>query len=301
MYGLNVINPTSFDIQVSRIIFTAAANSASTTVFVNSCTTANILPSSGSWTCPATNVLMWADILNPILIPSRSIQAFFAQTDASAMSGSTDDPATLMTGTVYSSYGPANRIGVTTGIIDGATDGSIVQIYGTNTMTTADMFITGRAGNKPDLLQPTSVIGNITDQASGSTFLLNMTLSVLSENAGAGIEQGRMLINVPSGFAIDSDNIATTNPLPGTFAFGSSGVLVKTFSDGSQQVSANFTNLGIGAVEGVTIQIPLTAPIVTANAIYQFFGLAEGITEASAEHPIGPVAEFPVQINDCCP
>jgi len=72
-----------------------------------------------------------------------------------------------------------------------------------------------------------------------------------------------------------------------------SRVTYYTFEDSSADI--------IEEMAHYNIHIHLTAPTVTADALYLVLALAEGVTISSAEHPVGPVVEFPLQINDCCP
>ena len=112
-----------------------------------------------------------------------------------------------------------------------------------------------------------------------------MTLVVSGDNDDAGIASGRLIINIPSGFAVAAiETPDTENDINGEFpAAGNAGALTLTpFSDGSTQLTGSFTNLGTvnGVEESLTVKLYLTAPIVTTNATYIVFGLAEGSTEA---------------------
>ena len=290
IWGVNVINPTTQDIQVSRIIITAVKNSSGNIIFDQSgaspgaCDPDPIFPTGGegTWTCPAENVLMWADITNPITIKGKHMQAFMVQPEASTLGGSGNDPSTNIFVTVYSTYGPATDVGVPTGMGKIGV-GGIMNIFMSN-VTSGHL-----TGSDPEVLVQNTVIGNLQGIASGEIFTLIVVLANLSDNADAEVSTGRFVINIPSGFGVgaitDSANFFTGES-PAT-----------EFTDGSKQISATFTALGAGddgQVELLTIV--LTAPIVTTNATYTIFALAEG--ETTGAQPIGPIIEFPLQVLD---
>jgi len=289
LWGVNVINPTSFDIDVSRVIITAVKNATGNLVFDEGgggCHPDPLFPTGGvgTWSCPAENVLQWESISAPITIKGKHMQAFITQVDPSVLGGSGNDPSTNIFVTVYSSYGPATDLAVPTGLAKGAL-GGVVGIFMTN-VTSGILPNT----SDPGALVQNTVIGNIQGIISGALVILNVTLAVMSDNTSAEISSGRIIINIPSGFIIN--NLTDINNF-----FSSPELTTTNFSDGSKQIAGAFTGLGADdKTQAVVVQVNMTAPIVTTNATYTIFALAEGVTVGS--QPIGPVVQFPLQVLD---
>jgi len=289
VWGMNILNPTDTPIEVSRIVLNAIP---STTVQIfkvgDICANTEIDPltSNGSFTCPAANVLAWSD-LDKITVPARDIQEFFVLVDT-IVPGGTTDPMTLVGGTVFSSFGPATEITISTSSIlksDGGAAYNILATTATSGLIVSDAIVTS-------VIQP-----NLKDVCSGSTFNLNVAIVAISNEIDSQVESGTLVINIPPGFKVGT--IVDVNN-----EFSAALDTPTEFSDGSNQITGDFTLLGdddttpggSASPEAFYVQIPLTAPIVTVDALYIVFALADGITTHASEHPIAPLMQFPIQV-----
>ena len=289
VWGMNVLNPTDTPIEISRIVINAIP---STTVQIfkvgDICANTEIDPltTNGSFTCPAANVLAWSD-LDKITVPARDIQEFFVLVDT-IVPGGTTDPMTLIGGTVFSSFGPATEISISTSSIlksDGGAAYNILATTATSGLIVSDAIVTS-------VIQP-----NLKDVCSGSTFNLNVAIVAISNEIDSQVESGTLVINIPPGFKVGT--VVDVNN-----EFSASLNTPIEFTDGSNQITGDFTLLGdddttpggSASPEAFYVKIPLTAPIVTVNALYIVFALADGITTHASEHPIAPLMQFPIQV-----
>ena len=287
VFGVNIINPTDEDISVSRIIFNAAANIESNVkMFLRTggCAGTEIEPNAAgaSWSCPADGVLVWSAASGSgVTVPGRDTIAFMTQVDSGTIGAQSNDPATLITGTAFTSFGATSQLAGSTGVL--ADEGHVAAIFGVNSVTSSVVVTT-------DIVIST-IEGNIRAHPSGDQLDLMFALASLDD--ADGILTGTFIINVPAGFTVNGQ---TVNPTDGCDVSAASTLTALGFTDGSTQITCTVTNVGTAGAEAVVITIDTTAPNATADALYIVVALAEGIGEGTPAQAIGPFLEFPIQV-----
>lgn len=285
LWGVVVVNPTSAPIQVSRVILSASPVITDRTERIidnngTPCPNTPVTPSTASeWSCPEENMIQWKDVANPEVVPAKGTLAFFARYQPGSLGGGGDDPAFMVSATVFTSYGQFTKAGYSTGMRNG--DEAIGNVYLTDTTV------------ESTALQTAHIFGQISSVQSGSQFTMHVAMAELGKNT-AGIKAGsKLIVNIPKGFTITSQDILSWS------GFNNNPTLT-TYSDGSSQIAATLTsNLGTsGSSEEVKVlKFQVRAPIVTDKKVYVFFTLASGETTSASAMSVGAVGEFPVQIT----
>jgi hypothetical protein len=283
LWGVMVVNPTDAPIKVSRVIMVASPVITDRTERIidnngTPCPRTPISPNSASeWNCPEENMIQWRDTANPEVVQPRSVVPFMAKYEPGTLGGGGDDPAFLVSASVFTSMGQFTKSGYSTGMRNAAE--AIGNVYFTDTTDEATA------------LQSNHMFGSMTGIGSGSEFTMHVAMADLSRNT-AGIEAGsKLIVNVPKGFTIEQSDILSWTGFDDT-------PTVITFTDGSSQIQATLTNnLGTSTSEAVKIlKFRADAPIVPEKRIYIFFTLVHGQTTSGSNLSVGAVGEFPVQI-----
>jgi hypothetical protein len=223
-------------------------------------------------------MIQWKDIVAPEVVPARGAIPFLAKYQPGSLGGGGDDPAFLVSASVFTSNGQFTKTGYSTSMRNG--DEAIGNVYLTDTTVEATA------------LQAGHVFGHITGVQSGSQFTMHVAMSELGKNT-AGLKAGsKLIINVPKGFAITSQDLLSWS------GFNNNPTLT-TYPDGSTQIIATLSgHLGTsGSSEEVKIlKFQMRAPTVTEKKIYIFFTLLHGETTSASALSAGPIGEFPVQV-----
>lgn len=284
LWGVVVVNPTSAPIQVSRVIVSASPVITDRTERIidnngTPCPNTPVTPSTASeWSCPEENMIQWKDIANPEVVPAKGTLSFLARYQPGSLGGGGDDPAFMISATVFTSYGQFTKSGYSTGMRNG--DEAIGDVYLTDTTV------------ESTALQTAHMFGQVSSAQSGSQFTMHVAMAEFGKNT-AGIKSGsKLIINVPKGFMMTSQDILSWTGF-------SNNPTLSTYPDGSSQVIATLaSDLGTsGNAEEVKIlKFRVTAPVVTEKKIYVFFTLVHGETTSASALSVGAVGEFPVQI-----
>ncbi len=283
LWGVMVVNPTDAPMEVSRVIITAGPVITDRTERIidnngTPCPRTPVNPTTASeWNCPEENMIQWRDIANPEVVPARSVVPFIAKYEPGSLGGGGDDPAFMVSASVFTSMGQFTKSGYSTGMRNGAE--VIGSVYLTDTTVEATA------------LQPNHMFGSMTGIGSGSEFIMHVAMADLGKNTAAIQAGSKLIVNVPKGFTIEQSDILSWTGFDDT-------PTVTTFTDGSSQIKATLTsNLGTSTSEAVKIlKFRAEAPVVPEKRVYIFFTLVHGQTTSGSNLSVGAVGEFPVQI-----
>lgn len=294
LWGAIIANPTDQPIQVSRIIISAISPAARTGFISATCgiTDVPIPPTvNGEWSCPVANILKWENLASPETVAAHSATPFIVRIDTGAQSGNDDDPAIIITASVFSTFGQSSRAGMITGVDQGS-NGAIVNVY---------LSDKSKGGGSP--LATNSIIGIANNIESGKVGqLFNATLADFSGQSGAndGIKAGTILVvNVPAGFRNTSIHASSNSNLVNSSCTASTIPTITAYPDGSTQIiGCVFANIGAASgAAGIaenTLVFTTDVPFVSATAVYLIHILAQG--ETTTNFPIGAIAESPVVV-----
>lgn len=283
LWGVMVVNPTDAPIEVSRVIMSAGPVITDRTERIidnngTPCPRTAINPTSASeWNCPEENMIQWKDIASPEVVPARSVIPFLAKYEPGSLGGGGDDPAFLISASVFTSMGQFTKSGYSTGMRNA--EEAIGNVYLTDTTV------------ESTALQSNHMFGSVTGVGSGSEFTMHVAMADLSRNTN-GIEAGsKLIVNVPKGFTVEQSDILSWTGFDDT-------PTVTTFTDGSSQIQATLTSdLGTSTSEEAKIlKFRGDAPSVSEKKIYIFFTLVHGQTTSGSNLSVGAVGEFPMQI-----
>lgn len=282
LWGVMVVNPTDVPIEVSRVIIAAAPVITDRTERIidnngTPCPNTPVVPAASSeWSCPEENLIEWEDLNSPEVVPAKGVKQFMAKYQPGSLGGGGDDPAFLVSASVFTSNGQFTKTGYSTGMRNGAE--AIGNIYLTDTTTEATALTTAH------------MFGSMSGVDSGSQFDVHVAMADFGRNT-AGIQSGaKLIVNVPKGFTVSESDILSYT--------GFDEPTLTTYSDGSIQIVATLaSNLGTSTSEEVKIlKFRAEAPTVLDEKIYVFFTLVHGETTSASNMSVGAVGEFPVQV-----
>jgi hypothetical protein len=282
LWGVMVVNPTDVPIDVSRVIIAAAPVITDRTERIidnngTPCPRTPVTPSSASeWSCPEENLIEWKDLASPETVPAKGVREFLAKYEPGSLGGGGDDPAFLVSASVFTSNGQFTKTGYSTGMRNAAE--AIGNVYLTDTTTEATALTTGH------------MFGSITGVQSGTQFDIHVAMADFSRNTAAIGSGAKLIVNVPKGFTVSESDILSHT--------GFNEPALTTYPDGSIQIVAELaSNLGASTSEAVKIlKFRATAPVVEDEKIYVFFTLVHGDTTSGSSLSVGAVGEFPVQV-----
>jgi len=288
LMAVTVSNPTDIDITVTRVIITLASPGGGNIVGKD-CDDGDeffaLFPSVASeWSCPANNVIQWADQANPEPVTNRNATTFMIKIQTGTASGGLPDPAIIATGTIFSSFGQTSASGFVTGMSNDGVSGALINVYLADPTDNTDCCL-----DDEDILS-----GAFSIESGTLAKEFRVALSDFSgeTNSGSAAIGTKMIVIVPSGFK---------NVLLGTgtdiVGFDEITAEVIEFTDGSTQIIVITDEvLGDGAPEDDSFYITFTAdvPSVTSNALFLMIALGDGITDTG--FAIGPIAEIPIQV-----
>ena len=273
LWGVNVINPTSQPIYVSKLVISAQTSPANSNdeVFNGGCSTQTIYPVAvNNWSCPTANQLMWKNTVTPLLINPKSVGTFLVKVDPGNLGGSGTEPETIIVQTnVFTTLGQFGKAAYGTSI---RTSSSIPNVYLSKVV---------------DSTANANIYANMTKVLPGTNQTFNVVLADLEAAAGNRISAGsRLIINMPSGW---------TTPI----VTGNTGFTMQpsqTFPDGSSQIVGvlNADLTGVGGT-GKTITFTSTAPPISDTRMYVMYVLADGYVNGSIV--MGPLAEVVLRVS----
>jgi len=278
LWGVNVVNPTPFPMEVSKVTITAITSRPQLQDKFwddQSCGITTVAPTPASWSCPVQNQLMWQDFNNPIIIPGSSVFPFIVKAEPGNLAGANDVIETVLVQTnVFTTLGQFGKTGYGSSIDDG--DSVLANVFLSSVMDST---------NIADIrINMTSVLAEV-------PITFYATIADFDDELTYKIESGsRIIINVPRDFGgvvypFDPDfNISDTTFLGQTQIIGE---LTVDITDG-----------------GKSLEFTATPPCVENPTMYVMYILADGTAAESGitQMAIGPLAEIIIQVipNGLC-
>jgi len=278
LWGVNVVNPTPFPMEVSKVTITAITSRPQLQDKFwddQSCGITTVAPTPASWSCPVQNQLMWQDFNNPIIIPGSSVFPFVVKAEPGNLAGANDVIETVLVQTnVFTTLGQFGKTGYGSSIDDG--DSVLANVFLSSVMDST---------NIADIrINMTSVLAEV-------PITFYATIADFDDELTYKIESGsRIIINVPRDFGgvvypFDPDfNISDTTFLGQTQIIGE---LTVDITDG-----------------GKSLEFTATPPCVENPTMYVMYILADGTAAESGitQMAIGPLAEIIIQVipNGLC-
>lgn len=274
LWGVNVVNPTSQPIYVSKVVINAVTPRAQSNdkIFdISACTPVSVSPTPSFWSCPAGNQLMWKNTVSPQRIEPKSVFPFLVQVNAGSLAGAQDDLETILIQTnVFTTLGQFGKAGYGSSMKN---DGSsMVNVYLAKTVESTNS---------------NNIITNMTKIKAGTYNTFNATIADFDTGTTNVISAGsRLIINIPKGWTDVS--ILSYN--------GFSAPTYQTFSDTSSQIVGILSQDVTGAGEVArTIKFQAKAPAILDTQMYVMYILADG--DINNQYPIGPLAEAVLQVT----
>ena len=273
VWGVNVVNPTSQPIYVSKVVVNAITPRAQSLDLIfdpNVCATVTIAPTPNSWSCPSGNQLVWKNTIIPQVIQPKSVFPFLVQVTPGSLAGSQSDLETVVIQTnVFTTLGQFGKAGYGTAMKNSIT--SLPNVY---------------LSKVPESMLTSNIISNMTKIKAGTTVKFNATIADFDTGTTNVISSGsRLIINIPKGWT----NVAITS------SNGFSAPTIQSFADTSSQI-VGVLNADVTGSGGVarTIQFTATAPAIPDTQMYVMYVLADG--DVNNAFPIGPLAEIVLQV-----
>lgn len=277
LWGVNVINPTSQPIYVSKVVVNVITPRAQSNdkIFDSTsgsayCDPITVQPTPSSWSCPSANQLVWKNTANPQKIEPKSVFPFLATVTPGSLSGSLEDLETVVIQTnVFTTLGQFGKAG-----------------YGSSMKNTGSSLPNVYLSKVPESTSSSNIISNMTNIKAGSTVTFNATIADFETGTGNVISSGsRLIVNIPKGWS--NVNIVSYN--------GFSAPTYQSFPDTSSQIIGVLTSDITGAAgTAKTIKFTATAPSIPNTQMYVMYVLADGSINNS--FPIGPLAEIVLQV-----
>lgn len=273
LWGVNVVNPTSQPIYVNKVVINAVSprNQAQDQIFdTNGCSPVTVAPTPSSWSCPATNQLMWKNTVTPQIVQPKSVFPFLVRVTPGTLGGSAIDLETVLIQTnVFTTLGHFGKAGYGSSFRNGGS--SIPNVY-----------LSAVSGSVIDA----NIRANMISIRPGIPITLNATMADFDTGTSNVIASGsRLIVNIPIGWT--GVNVLTHT--------GFSTPTLQSFPDGSSQLVGvlNGDLTGAGGIAR-TIQFSVTPPAVSETKMYVMYVLAEG--DATGSFQLGPLAEIVLQV-----
>ena len=275
LWGVNVANPLSSTMKVSKLSITAFSPGANNNdkLFAASCLAENISPSgTNNWDCPSENIIIWQDYDNPVEIPAKSVQSFLVKVKPGTIAGQNILESIVVQTSVFTNVGSFGKAGYQSTMYDGSE--VIANVYLSDVIDSrnnADIQST-RIGITPDSLE-----------------IFNIVFADLDTDDDTFVQStAELIINVPKEWK-------DVQILPATSGF-ELPLTVNVFGDGSTQiVGITTSNLGTATNTADTIQFSAIAPNVANDQMYVMYVLGQGQTDHSFS--IGPLSEIVLQVD----
>lgn len=278
LWGINVVNPTSQPIYVSKVVINAITPRAQSNDKIFDSTTGSaycnpiaVQPTPSSWSCPSDNQLVWKNTINPQKIEPKSVFPFLAKVTPGSLAGTQADLETVVIQTnVFTTLGQFGKAGYGSAMKN--TGSSLPNVYLTKV---------------PGSMSNNDIFTNMTNIKSGSTVKFNATIADFDTGSTNVISSGsRLIVNIPKGWT--DVNIVSYN--------GFSAPIYQSFADTSSQITGVLTDdvTGGGGIAR-TIQFTAKAPPISDTQMYVMYVLADG--DVNNSFPIGPLAEVVLQVT----
>jgi hypothetical protein len=286
LWGAVIANPTDAPMDIRKVVVTLLSPRGQSQDLLfkstgNPATCSNapvaITPTgaSYSWSCPATNTLIWKTSGSPLTISAHSVQSFLVSVGPGSLSnGGGDLQSYSINLSVFTNMGQFAKTGYMGTMRE--VSGAYASVYlstDVRTVNTAKM------------------IANV-DVEQGQLIKVNATIADLDSNTGTKIDSGtKLVIDIPKDFT----QVTVTDQT------GFSGTVTpQVFSDGSWQITGTLSAdlNGASGTDAKTIQFTMYAPTITAGdtaKLYVLYLLADGTSDNSA-FIVGPVGETVIRV-----
>ena len=277
VWGVVLSNPTSQTLGVSRLSISLSSPPASSgdNMVTSGCAFTAVQPATGTWSCPATNVIQWKAPSGSTVDISGFHSAAFIVTLPTGNIQSSEIPSALITATAFTTYGQFSKSGYSTNISKtGSTMANIYVSNNVNSTTVSD--IQAYRNSIP----------------SGSTQTFNVVLADFEPTSSYKINSGsRVIINLPPGWT----NINICSTCYGGF----NQPTITSFNDGSSQIKATrYSDItGTGSTTAGTIRFTVTVPTVQDKRIYTMTLATDGTVNSPSGFSLGTISEFPLQVD----
>jgi hypothetical protein len=277
-WGVVMINPIESDMKIKMVAINVFSSelSASHQIISSGCNIVGIRPNSApDWSCPHDGIIRWQNLDNPITLKAYSAYTFLAKVVPGGVP--TDDPAFMISVSVFTDFGQFSRQGYSSNIFNG-NPAPIANIYLTDTSNTA-------------LANTDShVLGNMT--LTGGTLAKRMYVAIgefeNTNNVASKILSGTtVIINVPKGF----QNIVLPTGATLT-SLGFSSATTKGYSDGTTQIIAvtnedigDAVSGGVGTSETKVLYFDANVPSPTTTKAYAMHMFISGKANTSPNFP----------------
>ncbi len=281
LWGANIVNPTSQDMIVSKLVITLLSPRANNNDQMFSVSGSpdlcnpveTVAPTSDDWSCPEDNQLVWKG--NPVTIPPFSVHPFNARVNADKLDSNEDTLSSVIVhANVFTTVGQFGKAGYGSSFDNGLSKQAIPSVYLSNVVDSV---------NSNDMLSIKTGI------VSGSVATFNVVLADLDAGTFNRIDDSsRLIINIPKGWVVNEPSID---------GHGDFTTSYQSFIDTSSQIIGELNaDLDSG---GVTVTFDATAPTVTNTQMYVMYLLADGHTDNGVpedEFAIGPLQEAILQV-----
>ena len=275
LWGVNVANPLSSTMKVSKLSITAFSPGANNNdkLFAADCLAENISPSGiNNWDCPSENIIIWQDYDNPVEILAKSTQSFLVKVKPGTIAGQNILESIVVQASVFTNVGSFGKAGYQSTMYDGSE--VIANVYLSDVVDSrnnADIQST-RIGITPNSLQ-----------------IFNIVFADLDTDDDTFVQStAKLIVNVPKEWT-------DVQILPATSGF-ELPLTVNVYGDGSTQiVGITTSNLGTATNTADTIQFSAIAPNVANDQMYVMYVLGQGQTDNIFS--IGPLSEIVLQVD----
>jgi len=280
LWGINVVNPTPFPMEVSKVTITAitARPQQQDKLFdETACPIITVPPTPASWSCPVQNQLMWKNFTAPIIIPPSSVFPFIAKVGPGKLAGAGDILETILVSTnVFTTLGQFGKTSYGSSMVNN--DSALVNVFLSSvrhSTTVANIMI-----NQTGVLAqvPVTFYATIADYDDESTYKID--------------SGSRIIINVPRDW-IEVNWDPLDNP---DFNISDSTFL------GQTQIIGELTLDIVSG--GKSLEFTATPPCVEVPTMYVMYILADGTVSESGtpQVAVGPLAEIILQVipNGAC-
>jgi len=285
-WGINVVNPTPFPMNVSKITVTIIPSRPQMNdkiwdpSFPNpptGCNLTTIAPTPNFWTCPVINQIMWKNFADPITIPPRSVYPFLLTIEPGTVAGNGAIMETLLVQTnVFTTLGQFGKSGYGTSFAEA--NSALVSVFLSSVKHSA--ALANIHINKTGLLAevPVTFYATLADLDSTASFQID--------------DLSRIIVNVPRDWTgVIADPL--DNP--------DFNISTQTYLGQTQIIGELTGDITSG---GKSLEFTAIPPCVEDPTMFVMYLLADGtvsdgVTEQMA---LGPLAEIILQVipNGIC-
>ncbi|MCH6586516.1 MAG: hypothetical protein IH792_05770 [Thaumarchaeota archaeon] len=279
LWGVNLVNPTPFPMEVSKVTVTAltARPQKQDKLFdETSCPIITVPPTPDFWSCPVQNQLMWKNFATPIIIPPSSVFPFAATVGPGTLAGAGDILETiLVSANVFTTLGQFGKTSYGSSMVNN--DSALVNVF---------------LSSVKDSTAVANIMINQTGILAQVPVTFYATIADFTSEPDYRIDSGsRIIINVPRDWTFSSPA-----PFDPDFSTTETTFLGQTQLIG--ELNVNIDN------SGKSLEFVATPPCVENPTMYVMYILADGVVSdlGVPQVAVGPLAEIILQVvpNGLC-